>query len=241
VRDLEPDPRARLELLYHSYADQVSAYARRRTSHDEAMEVVSETFLVAWRRLDAIPGEPLPWLYEVAHKLLANQRRSLQRRQALSERLWQRWQRQHQGAGGGISVDPADEVGSRLELLAAIRRLPPLEREAICLVAWEGFDNRRAAQVLGCSAAAFAVRLHRGRRHLLQELGVAGPGGATRQAARQATSRPIGGPRGHGGSGPQDFRPRDRAPRTPRTIHRAARAGPSRAEGVSERCATTNC
>lgn len=172
MRDLQPDPRARLELLYHSYADQVSAYARRRTSHDDAMEVVSETFLVAWRRLDAIPDDPLPWLYEVAHKLLANRRRSVRRRQALSERLRQR---QHGAPVGGVAADPADEVGSRLELLAAIRRLPPLEREAICLIAWEGLDNRRAAAVLGCSAATFAVRLHRGRRRLLQELGVVRP------------------------------------------------------------------
>ena len=43
-------------------------------------------FLVAWRRRDELPGEPLPWLYGVARKVLANHRRGGARREALAER-----------------------------------------------------------------------------------------------------------------------------------------------------------
>src|SRR5439155_83532 len=65
----------------------VFAYARRRATKDEADDVVSETFLVAWRRFDELPAEPLPWLIGTARKVLANRRRSDDRRDALVVRL----------------------------------------------------------------------------------------------------------------------------------------------------------
>jgi RNA polymerase sigma-70 factor (ECF subfamily) len=66
----EPSPdeasrRARLDALFTSHAAEVFAFARRRASRSEADDVVSETFLVAWRRLDAVPDRPLPWLLGV--------------------------------------------------------------------------------------------------------------------------------------------------------------------------------
>jgi RNA polymerase sigma-70 factor (ECF subfamily) len=47
-----------------------------RPTRDERFEGLAETFLVAWRRLDDVPDDPLPWLYRVARRVLANQRRS---------------------------------------------------------------------------------------------------------------------------------------------------------------------
>ena len=48
---------------------------------------MAETFLVAWRRLDDVPADALPWLYGVARRVLANQRRSADRGAALERRL----------------------------------------------------------------------------------------------------------------------------------------------------------
>jgi hypothetical protein len=39
---------------------------RRRAPESLVEDVVSETFLVCWRRFDRVPDEPLPWLYAVA-------------------------------------------------------------------------------------------------------------------------------------------------------------------------------
>jgi RNA polymerase sigma-70 factor, ECF subfamily len=55
-------------------------------------------------------------------------------------------------------------------LACAIAALSKREREALLLVAWEDLDPSRAAQVVGCSAAAFRVRLHRARRHVAAAL-----------------------------------------------------------------------
>ena len=79
---------ARFEALYQEQVGAVAAYALRRASRETSEDVVAETFLVAWRRLEDVPFEkPLPWLYGVARRTLANQRRAAVRRDALGTRL----------------------------------------------------------------------------------------------------------------------------------------------------------
>lgn len=68
---LSVDPEARFEDLYRSHAPRVMAYVLRRTEPAQADDVVADVFLVAWRRLDRVPAEPLPWLLGVARKQLA--------------------------------------------------------------------------------------------------------------------------------------------------------------------------
>jgi len=121
---------------------------------------VSETFLVAWRRFSDMRGEPLPWLLGIARRTAANQRRAGARREALVERLTAE-------PGGEQDLLPA---GADMELLRALAELPERDREALMLVAWEGLGNEAAAAVMGCSKAAFAVRLHRARRKLARSL-----------------------------------------------------------------------
>jgi RNA polymerase sigma factor (sigma-70 family) len=150
----------RFEALFREHYPAVRAYALRRSDVDAAPDVVSETFLVAWRRLESVPDDPLPWLYGVARRVLANQRRSANRRRALSERL------AAEPAPG--AADPADRVAEVDAVAGALARLGPDDREALMLSAWEGLDNTRAARASGCSRAAFAVRLHRARRRLAQ-------------------------------------------------------------------------
>lgn len=48
----------KLTSLYETYCPRVLAYALRRTSMEEAEEVVAESFIVAWRRLDEVPDDP---------------------------------------------------------------------------------------------------------------------------------------------------------------------------------------
>jgi len=79
----DADHRLAFDRLYDTHARAVLAYALRRTaSADDAEDAASETFIVAWRRLDRVPGvdEALPWLFGVARKVLANPRRAAARR-----------------------------------------------------------------------------------------------------------------------------------------------------------------
>ncbi|MGH2908584.1 MAG: RNA polymerase sigma factor, partial [Solirubrobacteraceae bacterium] len=66
--------RVRLERPFAAHAPAVRAYALRRTDPVSADDVVMEVFVVACRRLDAVPDGPLPWLLGCARRVLANQR-----------------------------------------------------------------------------------------------------------------------------------------------------------------------
>lgn len=141
----------------------VRAYACRRAAPDAAQDVVADTFLVAWRRLEDVPEDALPWLYGVARRVLANQRRSAVRSAALERRV----------AGATVQPGPGDvgeDVADAELLRLALGRVPEKGREALTLVAWDGLSGARAARAAGCSKAAFAVRLHRARARLAAEL-----------------------------------------------------------------------
>lgn len=156
---MESFERARWEHLYQSHAGQVYALAYRRVGREDAADVVAETFLVAWKRIDQVPSEALPWLYTVARNVIGNSRRAEQRREAVGDMLRRSTQVDR-------SADAVREVEARHDLLSAMQLLPETERAALMLIAWEDLDVRGAACVLGCSPGTLAVRIHRGRRRL---------------------------------------------------------------------------
>jgi RNA polymerase sigma-70 factor, ECF subfamily len=151
--------RMRFEGLFRSHADAVRGYALRRTDPDDADDVVGETFLIAWRRLDDVPASAAPWLLGVARRVLSNRRRSDRRVTSLSDRLVER-ERQKPDA----ATDDSDLL-STIEV--ALDRLSEKEREALRLLAWDGLSTGEAAVVLGCTRATLAVRVHRARRRLI--------------------------------------------------------------------------
>jgi RNA polymerase sigma-70 factor (ECF subfamily) len=65
----------RFEQIYEEHHDAVRAYVRRRAHESVVDDVVADTFVVCLRKIDRVPAEPLPWLYAVARKTLANERR----------------------------------------------------------------------------------------------------------------------------------------------------------------------
>lgn len=82
--------RLRFEELYNAHHVSLLAYALRRTANtDDAADVLAETFLTAWRRLDELPGgdQARLWLYGAARRTLANHHRGQRRRLALADRL----------------------------------------------------------------------------------------------------------------------------------------------------------
>ena len=145
--------------MFVEHYPHVFAYARRRSPEDAA-DVVSEVFLTAWRRLDELPADALPWLFAVARRTIANARRSAARRSSVP-------------IADPASVSDAEStVIERVEVARAFRRLSERDREVLMLVAWDGLTPARAARVLGCSVPTFHVRLHRARARLARALEV---------------------------------------------------------------------
>lgn len=145
--------------MYDECRQRVWAYAVSRAGRQVADEVVSETFAIAWRRLDDVPEPALPWLLGVARNVLRDNIRAETRREALNAEL-RAW----------TEGDVADQVTERLGVLRALAELPEDDREILILIAWQGLSPKDAAHVVGCSSAAFRVRLHRARRRLKQAM-----------------------------------------------------------------------
>lgn len=154
----------RLRALFDAHAFRVLAYASRHVDSHSAHDVVSEVFLTAWRRLDDVPADPLPWLLVVARNTIHNRTRSAARQHQLAHRLTTL------GAAAATAPAAEDTVVERQAMTAALAALTSVEREALLLTAWDGLAAVDAALVAGCSPRAFEVRLHRARSRLRRTL-----------------------------------------------------------------------
>ena len=152
--------------LYAEHFDAVLGFALRRVDRPEdAADVTADTFLVLWRRLAHVPhGQGTrPWLYGVARRVLANQRRGDGRRSALGDRLRQQL--------ATAVRDTADEVVQKADVTAAMRRLSARDQEVLELHLWEGLAPREIAEVLGLTTTVVRPRLSRARARLRDLLG----------------------------------------------------------------------
>jgi RNA polymerase sigma factor (sigma-70 family) len=170
MKNVSAARRERFEALFERNHAYVTAYAMRRAPGGLVDDVVGETFLIAWCSLDRVPEDPLPWLYGVARRVLANHRRARRRRAALSERL-------SRERDATLPVTELD-VGVSERVRDALLALSAREREAALLIAWEGLTPAQAAIAAGCTDAAFRVRLHRARRHLTRALAATAAAGS---------------------------------------------------------------
>ena len=135
-----------------------------------AEDLTQATFLVAWRKrgdVRLVHGTALPWLLVVAGNCARTEWRSARRRRDLLGRM----PAEH-------DPDPADDIAGRLDderamgrVLAAVRRLPRAEREAVALCLWSGVGYAEAAAVLGVSEVAVRSRVSRARARLSRLLG----------------------------------------------------------------------
>ena len=158
----------RFDACFREHYARVLAYGMRRLSDRSAAEdVAAQAFLVAWRRLDDAPDDPLPWLLGIARHLIHNELRSSRRRERLAARIV--------AEGPRVESAPGDRSPVPIHIMDALRRLSERDREVLLLATWDGLDHRRAAAVLGCSRGTFTVRLHRARKRLEQELKDAQP------------------------------------------------------------------
>jgi RNA polymerase sigma-70 factor (ECF subfamily) len=163
---------ARFEALYQSTRADLLAYLRRRApGPEDAADALAETYLIAWDKLDVIPrgDQARLWLFGVARHVNL---RGVRRRRVGDELVAR--------LAGELRTADAEfrlEDTKHQRLRDALAELPERDREILTLTAWEELTPREIATVLGGSANAVRIRLHRARSRLVKQLESAPPAG----------------------------------------------------------------
>ncbi len=161
--------RARFEELAPALIEPLRRFLARRTDAATADDVLGDTLLVLWRRLDDAPvGEELPWVYGVARRCLANAERGSRRQRRVAARI--------AVVAPPLEAAPASEgpehdgTGGGAEVREALARLSGRDAELLRLWAWEQLGASEIATVLAITPNAASIRLHRAREKLREEL-----------------------------------------------------------------------
>jgi RNA polymerase sigma-70 factor (ECF subfamily) len=165
------DP-AIFEAFYREHVEAIQGFVARRVGDREhAADLTAEVFLAAIgaaQRYRPGRGTPKAWLYGIARKVVAADRRRISREQARGERL---------RASALLDEDDAAQIEARIEAAAKLRRLYEAmdrlaepERAVLELVAIDELSLTEAAAAAGVRPVTARVRLHRARRKLRAEL-----------------------------------------------------------------------
>jgi RNA polymerase sigma-70 factor (ECF subfamily) len=138
--------------------DLLNYFRRRVTDQEDAADLLGDTALVAWRRIDSLPEgaeAARMWLFVTARHTLANfDRRSASRRELTGH------------LGDLLRVEGQDATAQsdlRLDLQHAIAALAPKHREIITLVHWDGFTVTEAARITRTSTSTARSRYTKAR------------------------------------------------------------------------------
>jgi RNA polymerase sigma factor (sigma-70 family) len=151
-----------LDELYRLHAAEVFRYAYAVLGNRaDAEDVTQTTFVNALRALERgeKPRKPTNWLITIAHNLIRQRFRQQQAR-PLEVELDR----------DVAAVEEADDGPSIDELVRALQRIPPTQRQALVLRELEGRSYSEIGELLGVSQSALEALIFRARRSLAEEL-----------------------------------------------------------------------
>lgn len=162
---MTPDEKAAFRAAMRNVSSNLLAYFERRVrSKEDAADLLGETMLQAWRRVDAFPAGDTArqrmWMFTIAANVLANHARSNRRRSALTDRL-----------RASLAVAPtAPGVADLNAVRDAVLRLHDAHRELVMLIHWDGFTILEAAEVLDLNPSTARGRYAAARSVLRETL-----------------------------------------------------------------------
>src|SRR3954468_11551158 len=156
--------RRAFERLYRQHVSRVfSLCARMVTDRTRAEELTQDVFVRAWEKLHLFRGESAfgTWLHRMTVNVVLNARKTEGRNRARFE---------DDEEGDGVELLPSRPLapGDRMDLEAAIARLPPGARRVFTLHDIEGYKHEEIAEMLGVTSGATKAQLRRAR-FLLRE------------------------------------------------------------------------
>lgn len=155
---------AAFEQLIRNHQAMIHSLTFRLTgSVADARDLAQETFVRAYRQLDAYQGTAKfsSWLYRIAMNACLDWHRREKRR----AELYSQWgNAQANEADGDASVLDLDDLSRQVQ--AALMKLPEKQRAAIVLTVYSGHNHAAAAKILGCSEATVSWRVFSARRKL---------------------------------------------------------------------------
>jgi RNA polymerase sigma-70 factor (ECF subfamily) len=183
------DPEAFAD-LFDRHASDVAAFLLRRLPREDAEDLLSEVFRVAFHKRETFDNEQSsarPWLYGIASNLLQTHRRSEARRIRATARAT---------ALRPVGVPTEEDLAHAIDadrlwpLVAnAIAQLPHDERDVLLLVVWEAFSYADAAAALAIPVGTVRSRLNRARRRLRELVPASGEQPVEGSRGRQRRSR----------------------------------------------------
>ncbi|MGW8375047.1 RNA polymerase sigma factor [Streptomyces sp. ODS28] len=166
-RRVREGDRAAFAGLYEEFARAVYNHALRLTGDwSTAEEIMSETFLSAWRTRERVHengGSLLPWLLGIATHKADNARRGQRRRRLFLSRQPPPEEVEDFAPEVAGRIDDARRLRAVQQALGQLRRQ---EREVISLCVWSGLDYRETAEALGIAVGTVRSRLSRARKKL---------------------------------------------------------------------------
>lgn len=149
--------------VFDRHRDRVRRHATGLApSRSEAEDVVSITFLEAWRKRETIrfvDQSILPWLLRTATYTCLNMARSERRHRVALSRL----------PAAESSYDPPDSAQDGA-IFVAMRKLTARDQEVITLCVLEDLSAEEAASLLGVRPSSARSRLSRARTRLRDEM-----------------------------------------------------------------------
>src|SRR6476469_6414301 len=174
-----------IEQQLEQYRVELTGYCYRMLGSSDAEDAVQETFIRAWRGLDAFEGRSAlrSWLYRIATNVCLDMLDSRKRRarpmdlgpagEPIVENLRtpdQLWIDPMPDALVVPDGDPAEVVAGResvrLALVAALQQLPPRQRAVLILCEVLRWQAREVAELLETSVASVNSALQRARATL---------------------------------------------------------------------------
>jgi len=159
------DKRAFYE-LYDKLAPALLRYLQNLTrDRARAEDLLQTTFLKLHQNRSAyVSGAaPKPWLFAIAHRTFIDEYRRSRTSRKHADAIAAREERAHiTGVRESDAPEPTYDPALAEQAMAALKHLPPKQREAVELTKLEGLSTEEAAQVAGTSRGAIKQRVHRG-------------------------------------------------------------------------------